>query len=71
MRPTGANGRGAAADLAEIDAASCSTNPGRFQRFDADGDRLPAARSPIVGQPRLAQPGWYAMAADRWSEPVP
>jgi hypothetical protein len=39
-----------------------------LQVLDADGFRLPTTRLPIVGQPRRAVPGWYALAADRWSE---
>jgi hypothetical protein len=41
------------------------------QVFDIDGLRLPLRPSPIVGAHRLAQPGWYRLAAERWQEAQP
>jgi hypothetical protein len=64
MRRIAVGGPGAAVrDLAEIDAAQSSPHLRRLQRFDADGDRLPGTQSPVVGAPRRALPGWYALAA--------
>jgi hypothetical protein len=39
------------------------------QLFADDGHPLRTNRRRLVpGSPRLAQPGWYALAADRWCE---
>jgi len=41
------------------------------QILDSDGHRLPARRSAIVGQPKLARPSWHRLAAERWREAAP
>ena len=40
----------------------------RAQIFNIDGERLPSRRRLPYGAPRLAQPGWYRLAAARWLE---
>jgi hypothetical protein len=41
------------------------------QLIDNSGDRLPVPRWAIGDGPRLAQPGIWRWAADRWSETAP
>jgi hypothetical protein len=37
------------------------------QLFNTEGERLLRGRR-LYGAPRLARPGWYRLAADRWQE---
>jgi hypothetical protein len=58
----------AACSIGEIDSRIDSKFASNRQVFDDLGHRLPATRSPIVGQPRRATPSWYRLACDRWCE---
>ena len=41
----------------------------RNQVLTDDGHRLPPRRhQPNIGAPRRSVPGWYALAADGWSD---
>jgi hypothetical protein len=74
MRPGNATrrpGRG-------VSAVSCSGNDSTVENsaaaqiFNIDGDPLPPRRlRRLCGAPRLAQPSWYRLAADRWREVAP
>jgi hypothetical protein len=63
-------GQGAVAMITGNEIAAEHSPPARpTQLVDDLGHRPPKRRSPVVGVPRLARPGWYRLAADRWSEP--
>jgi len=65
----GAAHPGAAASCSGNDSAADTSRPAQI--FNIDGERLPDRRPRrISGAPRLASPGWYRLAADRWQEVV-
>jgi hypothetical protein len=74
MRPPNAKrrpGGGGAAVLIGNGNATKHSPPARpAQLLDELGHRLPVRRSPVVGAPRLAQPSWHRLAANRWQEVV-
>jgi hypothetical protein len=49
----------------ETNSTEYSTTTADRQVYDIDGHRLPLRRRLICGAPRLAQPGWYRLAANR------
>jgi hypothetical protein len=59
-----------------VSAVSCSGNDSTAENstaaqiFNTEGERLLLGRR-VYGAPRLAQPGWYRLAADRWQEVAP
>lgn len=61
-------GGGAAVITGNGNAAVDSTARHPRQLLDDLGHRLLPQRSPVVGAPRRATPGWYRLAADRWQE---
>jgi hypothetical protein len=61
-------GQGPAYQLHDRITSGHSPTASKSPVLDTDGVPLLAERSPIVGAPRRATPGWYRWAVDRWSE---